>query len=88
MNLREEAEGRMCLIRIPNCCTHNPAETVLCHVRMNSGAGKKPPDQLGAWGCFQCHAAVDGRIQSEYSHDELRLMHLEGMYRTLETLIS
>lgn len=25
-DLRKEAQGRMCRIRIPNCCTHNPAD--------------------------------------------------------------
>jgi hypothetical protein len=83
MNLRKFAKGQDCLIRIPNYCSHNPDETVLAH---DSGGGMsgKVCDLRGAHACYTCHMIVDGHIKTDYSHDEIRLMFLEGMSRTLE----
>jgi hypothetical protein len=33
-----------------------------------------------------CHSAVDGRTKTEFSRDELRLMHAEGAFRTIREL--
>ena len=52
-----------------------------------NGMGMKPPDFCGAFGCDQCHSAVDGRIKTNYTRDELRLMHAEGVMRTLNELV-
>ena len=91
MNLRNEARGRPCQIRVPHICAPGPDnETVVgCHVRMMgiSGYGLKSSDVLIAFGCFACHQVVDGQVTSEYSHDERRLMLLEGMVRTQAILI-
>lgn len=89
MNLRKEARGRDCLIRVPGFCCHNPETTVGCHVRMLgiSGAGMKAPDILIAWGCHICHGVCDGQIASEYTAGERRLMLLEGMARTIAVLV-
>ena len=48
MNLRKEAKGRECMIRLPGVCCGNTETTVLCHFRMVgiSGAGLKSPDLL------------------------------------------
>jgi Protein of unknown function (DUF1364) len=88
-NLREAARGQICLIRVPGVCSFNPEETVLCHYRLSDlcGMGLKPIDIIGAWGCSPCHAAVDGRIKTGFSHEALRLMHAEGMARTLAALV-
>ena len=86
INLRKEAKGRPCQVRIPGYCTHDPAETVLAHVRMGTGAGQKPIDLLGTWACSRCHDVGDGREQTEYTHDEVRLMMMQGMYRTITVL--
>jgi hypothetical protein len=32
--------------------------------------------------CNDCHDAIDGRTKTEYTRDELKLMHAEGMMRT------
>ena len=50
--------------------------------------GIKPNDLQGAWACSACHDAVDGRRSSEFSHHELRMMHLEGMVRTIDILVN
>jgi hypothetical protein len=69
---------------VPNVCNGNPATTVLCHFRLLgiSGMGLKSPDVLGAFGCSDCHDAVDGRSQTEHTRDELQLMHAHGVFRT------
>ena len=88
-DLRKAAKGRECMIRIPDVCCGDPATTVLCHFRMAgiSGMGLKSSDVLGAWGCFQCHSAVDRRAHMDLDFDFVRLCHLEGMVRTQAKLI-
>ena len=34
MNLRKEAKGRGCMVRIPGVCNHNSETVVLAHVRL------------------------------------------------------
>ena len=88
MNLRKEAKGRGCMVRIPGVCNHNSETTVLAHYRLPgvSGMGMKAPDILGAWACSSCHDAVDRRNHTDLERDYVRLMHLEGMARTLAQL--
>lgn len=83
-NLRDEARGRECLIRVPNCCNFDNATVVGCHYRLagTSGMGIKPSDFQIAHGCSACHTYVDTH------HDvETRLMHAEGVFRTQNILI-
>ena len=88
MNLRKEAKGRGCMVRIPGVCNHNSETVVLAHVRLTgvSGMGMKAPDILGAWACSSCHDAVDRRSHTDLERDYVRLMHLEGMARTIAQL--
>lgn len=89
VNLREQARGRPCMIRLPGVCTHNPEETVLAHFRMAgiSGMGVKPDDLIGAWACHECHSHVDRR-NTALERDYVRLAHLEGVVRTIAVLRS
>ncbi len=88
--LRKEARGRDCQIRVPGFCNFNPETTVLTHYRMagTCGTGIKPDDVQAAWGCSACHDAIDSRKKTEYTRDELRLMHAEGVFRTQAILRS
>jgi hypothetical protein len=88
INLRAEARNRPCMIRVPDHCCADPQTTVGCHVRIAgvSGAGIKSSDLFIAWGCFTCHAVVDGRQKSEFTYEQRRLMLLEGMLRTQDKL--
>lgn len=88
VNLRKEARGRECQIRIFGVCNHDPDTTVLAHYRLagTCGIAIKPDDVQGAWSCSACHDACDGRIKTEYSRDELRLFHAEGVMRTQQIL--
>lgn len=85
MNLRNLANGAPCLIRVPGVCNHDPATTVLCHVRMSgiSGMGLKAPDLIAALGCSRCHDFVDGRSNPANTAEYRRTLLLEGMARTV-----
>lgn len=89
--LTKAARGRDCQIRVPGVCNGDPETTVLAHFRMSGtrcGTGLKPNDLQGAWACSACHDAVDGRRKTEFNHHELRVMHLEGVVRTIDILVS
>jgi len=88
MNLRREAKGRGCTVRLPGICNHNSETTVLAHIRMPgvSGMGIKADDLLGAWACSACHDAIDRRSHTDLERDYVRLAHLEGMARTINEL--
>ena len=77
------------MIRIPDVCCGDPATTVLCHYRLVgvSGMGMKSPDLVAAWGCVNCHDACDRRRYTDLDFDYVRLLHLEGMVRTIAKLI-
>lgn len=87
-NLRKEARGRDCQLRIPGACNFNPETTVLAHYRMagTCGTGTKPADSQAAFSCSGCHDAVDGRVKTDFTRDELRLFHAEGVFRTQQIL--
>ncbi|CAK9889185.1 DUF1364 domain-containing protein [Pseudomonas fluorescens] len=88
--LTKAARGRECQVRIPGVCNGDPNTTVLAHYRMagTCGVGMKPNDLQGAHACSACHDACDGRSKTMFSRDELRFMHLEGVVRTLDILVS
>ncbi len=88
MSLRKEAKGRGCMVRIPDICNFNSETVVLAHIRMPgvSGMGLKAFDLLGAWACSACHDAIDRRSHTDLDRDYVRLLHLEGMARTLAQL--
>jgi hypothetical protein len=85
--LRDAARGQECQIRIPGICNFNPETTVLAHYRLSGtcGTGIKPIDLIGSWACSDCHLAVDDG-KSGYLREQLDLMHLEGMVRTINAL--
>ena len=76
------------MVRIPEVCNHNSETVVLAHYRLAgvSGIGMKSPDFLGAWACSACHDAIDRRAHTDLDRDYVRLLHLEGMARTLAQL--
>ncbi len=83
VNLRKAAKGQMCQIRIPGYCNHNPETSVLAHYRLagTCGTATKPHDMQAAIACSSCHDLIDGRVKtSDYTKEELRLMHAEGVF--------
>lgn len=88
--ITKAARGRDCQVRVPGHCNGNPETVVLAHYRMagTSGMGFKPNDLQGAWACSGCHDAIDGRSKTEFTQEDLRLMHAEGCFRTIDNMIS
>jgi len=81
--LRKSARGRNCEIRIPSVCNGNPETTVLCHLP-GGGMGGKRPDLFGAFGCSDCHAAVDGVLPTRHSRETVSQWHMDAVFRTQE----
>ena len=83
------ARGRDCQVRLPGC-PNDTQTVVLAHYRLagTCGVGIKPNNLQGAWCCDYCHSQVDGRTKAGLTRDELRLYHAEGVFRTIDTLIS
>lgn len=87
VNLRKAAKGQMCQIRILATAITIPKP--LCW-RITGWRGRaepatKPHDMQAAIACSSCHDLIDGRVKtSDYTKEELRLMHAEGVFRTQE----
>jgi len=81
--LRKSARGQECLVRIPNHCNFNPETVVLAHIG-GAGMGIKSHNLHGAFCCSNCHDILDGRVNTNYTRNELKLMHWEGVKRTQE----
>jgi len=81
--LRKTAKNQPCMIRIPGICNWNPETTVLCHLN-GAGLAIKSDDTEAAFGCFDCHAAVDGKPTKKhgFSKEEIELMFMQGAKRT------
>ena len=81
--LTRSARNEDCLVRIPGICNFNNETTVLAHLGGEFKLGYKAMDMHGAYCCSDCHDAIDGRAKTpQYSHDQIRQMHLEGVIRT------
>jgi len=84
------ARGQDCTVRIAGYCNSNSETVVLAHlsgIRYGHGTGKKVNDLHGAYCCSSCHDALDGRVRTNHSKDELKLWHLEGVIETQLKLI-
>ena len=88
-NLRKEAQGRECQVRLSGICNGNSETVVLAHYRMAGlcGVGMKPNDLFGAWACSACHDEIDRRT-SRTDAGEAHMAHLEGVIRTQAALIA
>jgi hypothetical protein len=64
--IRNSARDEDCTFRIAGVCNYDPATTVLCHLPDETkGIGKKSDDISAAYGCSNCHDAIDGRARNE-----------------------
>ena len=86
MNLRKEARGRECQIRIPYICNGDPDTVVLCHLPLGAMVGKSL-DIHAAYGCSACHDAFDGRSNTDYPTELLKLSLHEAVIRTQKILV-
>lgn len=85
MNLRDEAKGRECQIRLISVCNRNDDTTVLAHLRLSgiTGGSQKAPDILGAWACSDCHTFTERNKED----DQVQRAFYDGMARTQYQLI-
>lgn len=81
------AQGHQCQVRIPGVCNFNPETVVFAHLN-GAGMGIKNSDIHGAYCCSDCHDAIDGRTQTPYSSEYIKLAHYEGMVRTQKLMIT
>lgn len=91
MNLRCEAKGRECQIRIPGVCNKDRDTVVLAHLNnkrlFGVGVGQKVPDLFGAWACKACHDVVDGRTDCGFLRSQQKEMFYDGVFRTQNVLL-
>ncbi len=88
--IMDAARGQPCQIRIGGICNRDDSTTVLAHYRMPGlcGVGCKPLPIIGAHACSACHDCCDFRAPTDlYTRAEIRVMHLEGVLRTIDKLI-
>lgn len=88
--LTKLARGQPCQVRIPQVCSGDPETVVAAHYRsisLGAGIGIKPQSWLTAHACAACHDAIDGRVKTNFTRTELRLMHCEAVMRTLLVLV-
>ena len=84
--ITKSARGEQCLVRIPYICNHNPETVVFAHIG-GGGMGMKQSSNEGSYCCSSCHDAIDYRLKTNHSTNELKLWHLEGVLRTQKLLI-
>jgi hypothetical protein len=84
--LRNSAKGQPCAFAIPGICNHSQDTTVLCHIRDDAkGMGNKANDWSAAFGCVECHTAID---QHRLSKEDELFYSLRAMQRTQAYWIS
>lgn len=83
--IRKSANGKECLVRLPDICNFNPETTVAAHIRIAglAGIGMKPSDLLTVRACSNCHDAIDGRSKSGIGSWEMTEYVHEAHCRTL-----
>lgn len=88
MNLRKLAEGQPCYGRLVNVCNHDPSTVTLAHIRRGNiaGIGQKPCDIAALPLCSCCHAAFDGRLQTQFARTEIDADILRGLAQWLDYL--
>tara|TARA_R100000541_G_scaffold50987_1_gene58307 strand:+ start:4373 stop:4666 length:294 start_codon:yes stop_codon:yes gene_type:complete len=84
--IRAAARGQDCTLRLGNCSS---TETVVfCHIGRRKGMGIKCSDNMGVFGCSNCHDIIDGRVRSEFNKGELNTEKLRALEETQEILMS
>ncbi len=85
VDFRKAARGRCAPSEFLATAITIPKLLVLAHYRLagTCGTATKPHDMQAAIACSSCHDLIDGRVKtSDYTKEELRLMHAEGVFHT------
>lgn len=87
----KSARGEECaLIMSPWCLSPDTETTVLCHLNsIDKGVSIKSPDWWAVYGCHNCHAIIDGRLDNvthelpvDITPNEILRCIMRGLYRT------
>ncbi len=83
--LRDSARMEACSFQIPDVCTYNDEETVLCHFNVlgDKGMATKASDLSAAYGCSACHYALDNHL---VSHEDFLFYTRRGIVRTIHRM--
>jgi uncharacterized CHY-type Zn-finger protein len=84
--IRDSARGEDCTLRLGMCSSNETV--VLCHIGKRRGMGLKCSDTFAIYACAACHDAIDGRVKSTFSNDELNTQKLRALEETQEILIN
>ena len=83
--LRDSARGQDCAFGIAGVCNGDNRTTVLCHLpsKDTGGMGFKSTDLCAAYGCSDCHDAIDNRKLSEEYQEFKDFYNGRALIRTL-----
>lgn len=82
--LRDSARGEECTFQIAQVCRGRTDTVVLCHLPDEShGMGQKADDISAAFGCQDCHDALDGRTKTWFAAGEKEFYMRRALVRTL-----
>ena len=85
--IRKAARMQGCSLRLRGC-RNDPEMTVLAHLNcVDKGMGFKSPDWWAVFACSNCHDIIDGRKQTDMSHEDVDHRILYGLYETQKELI-
>lgn len=87
--IRDSANGEECQVRLIGTCNGRTDTTVWSHfpgLDADRGMGMKALDLCGAYACFACHDAVDGRTHNTPGHDRTAIL-LAWMYGHMRSLV-
>lgn len=70
--IMKSAKGEDCTLRLVGICNFNPETTIAAHVGVRRGMAIKCGDNMVAYACSSCHAAIDSAGREEYAADKLR----------------
>jgi hypothetical protein len=80
----KSAENQKCQLAFNHNCNN---ETVIFAHIGGGGMGAKRQNIHGAYCCLNAHDILDGRVQSDFSKDELLYYHLLAMLSTQDIML-
>jgi hypothetical protein len=84
--ITKSARGEDCSLRLGQCSS--PETVILAHIGKSRGIGIKCGDYFAVYACSSCHDIIDGRVNSQYTKDELNTDKLRALEETQAKLFS
>jgi len=83
--IRKSAKGEDCSLRLVPCSSNET--TVLAHIGRVRGVGIKCNDIHAVYACSNCHDVIDGRVNHNFTREELAYEVLRALEETQLKLI-